>query len=84
MWPPLTAGDARCPPQSGKLPSDTQKFVNTVNGYAAWYEKQPAFTNSPSVTANPTDSAMKNRSDSTTRLPHSQRLTGKIGATATA
>jgi hypothetical protein len=43
--------------KSGKLPAETQKFVNTVNGYAAWYDKQPGFSSDPAATPDPTDSA---------------------------
>jgi len=42
---------------SGKVPADTQKYVNTVNGYAAWYGKQPGFTDSTAAEPAPTDSA---------------------------
>jgi hypothetical protein len=43
--------------KSGKLPSDTQKFVNTVNGYAAWYGEQPGFSDSSSADPEPTGTA---------------------------
>jgi hypothetical protein len=43
--------------QHGKLPADTQKFVNDVNGYAAWYDSQPGFSNDFSVMPDPTGSA---------------------------
>jgi ricin-type beta-trefoil lectin protein len=42
---------------SGELPADTVKYVNLVNGYAAWYGKQPGFTRSSSVEPAPTGSA---------------------------
>lgn len=52
----LAAYRSGVPAATGKLPAETQKFVNTVNGYAAWYGKQPGFTDA-AADPQPTGSA---------------------------
>jgi Ricin-type beta-trefoil lectin domain len=43
------AGVAAVVAASG-VPSDARKFVDTVNGYAAWYAEQPGFADAPGGT----------------------------------